>query len=160
MSKDAPKTEPAPVAIADIPLPPEDQWDELDNEPARAPARTGGQDAAEKAAPRPAADIADLEFEGSGHLRMIPLKFPFRHPETGEWVRKIAVERLPIGEVGRLVEKFSGQTYDKFEIYSLMTGLPAPVLRGLKDVDGDEVTGVAYDFLPRVFRPASGSNQT
>jgi hypothetical protein len=160
MSKDEPKKpDPAPeVDVADIPLPPEEQWDDLDNSAGAATDR-----AEAKPAPRaavPPAQIADLEFEGCAYRETVPLEHPFRHPQTGEWVRSVTVERLPIGQVARLVDRFSGETYDKFEIYSLMTGLPAPVLRGLKDVDGDRVTEVAYDFLPRVFRPASASSRT
>ena len=77
-------TEKAPaVEIADIPLPPEDQWEGLENSTDRKP-----EGDTPKPAPRPAVPPAKLEFEGSAHVRIIPLKFPFKHPETGEMVRK------------------------------------------------------------------------
>lgn len=149
MSKDAPrKPEPAPeVDVADIPLPPEEQWDELDNSAATA----GKPEAAP--VPRPAVPPARLEFEGSAHERIIPLK----HPETGEMVRQITVRRLLTAEVEEAIETVLAEGYSNFVLYARMTGLTVPILRGLMDEDGDAVTDAAYDFLPRVFRtePAS-----
>lgn len=153
MSKDAPrKTDPEPeVDVADIPLPPEEKWDDLDNS-------AGGADKAEaKPAPRAAVPPAKLEFEGSAHERIIPLKYPFKHPETGEMVRQITVRRLLTAEVEEAIETVLTEGYSNFVLYARMTGLTVPILRGLMDEDGDAVTDAAYDFLPRIFRtePAS-----
>ena len=153
MSKDAPKkVEPETVEIADIPLPPEEQWDELDNGATEA---IGEQ--ASKLALRAPVPPAKLEFEGSAHERIIPLKHPFKHPETGEMVRQITVRRLLTAEVEEAIEAVLTEGYSNFVLYARMTGLTVPILRGLMDEDGDAVTDAAYDFLPRVFRtePAS-----
>ncbi|PHR24371.1 MAG: hypothetical protein COA37_06460 [Hoeflea sp.] len=152
MSKVAPKKpEPAPeVDVADIPLPPEERWDDLDNSAATDKAEA-------RPAPRPAVPPARLEFEGSGHERVIPLKHPFKHPETGKIVREITVRRLLTAEVEEAIETVLTEGYSNFVLYARMTGLSVPILRGLMDEDGDAVTDAAYDFLPRVFRtePAS-----
>lgn len=154
MSKDAPrKPEPAPeVDVADIPLPPEEKWDDLDNSMGAA-----ADKAEAKPAPRAAVPPARLEFEGSAHERVIPLKHPFMHPETGEMVRQITVRRLLTAEVEEAIETVLAEGYSNFVLYARMTGLTVPILRGLMDEDGDAVTDAAYDFLPRVFRtePAS-----
>lgn len=146
-------TEKAPaVEIADIPLPPEDQWEGLENSTDRKP-----EGDTPKPAPRPAVPPAKLEFEGSAHVRIIPLKFPFKHPETGEMVREIAVRRLLTAEVEEEIETVLADGYSNFVLYARMTGLSVPILRGLIDEDGDAVTDAAYDFLPRVFRTESAS---
>jgi hypothetical protein len=100
---------------------------------------------------------ARLEFEGSAHVRIIPLKFPFKHPETGEMVREIAVRRLLTAEVEEAIETVLTDGYSNFVLYARMTGLSVPILRGLIDEDGDAVTDAAYDFLPRVFRTEAAS---
>jgi len=149
-TKDTPKkTGPETVEIADIPLPPEEQWDDLDNAPIK-PGKAPPE-------PRPVVPPARLEFEGSAHQRLIPLKFPFKHPETGEMVREITVRRLLTAEVEEAIETVLTDGYSNFVLYARMTGLTVPILRGLMDEDGDAVTDAAYDFLPRVFRtePAS-----
>ena len=153
------KQEPAIVDIADIPLPPEDKWAELENA-ADAPGATAAaskQEPETAAKPRQVVAPAKLEFEGSAHQRVIPLKFPFKHPETGEMVREITVRRLLTSEVEEAIETVMADGYSNFVIYAVMTGLSVPILRGLIDEDGDTVTDAAYDFLPRVFRtePAS-----
>jgi hypothetical protein len=154
MSKDAPKRpDPAPeVDVADIPLPPEEKWDDLDNRMAAA-----ADKAEAKPAPRAAVPPARLEFEGSAHERVIPLKHPFKHPETGEMVREITVRRLADGR-GRGGDRNCADR-GLLELRALRQDdrAPVPVLRGLMDEDGDAVTDAAYDFLPRVFRtePAS-----
>lgn len=154
MSKTAPKKpDPAPeIDVADIPLPPEEQWVELDNG-----AETPGSEPAAKSPPRPPVPPAKLEFEGSAHERVIPLKHPFKHPETGKMVREIIVRRLLTAEVEEAIETVLAEGYSNFVLYAKMTGLTVPILRGLMDEDGDAVTDAAYDFLPRVFRTETAS---
>ncbi|MEO0496277.1 MAG: hypothetical protein AAF141_02755 [Pseudomonadota bacterium] len=143
MSKD--KTAPAEVGIDEIELPPAEAVDKMLDEPAA--------DVSQAAKPQgPAPEVAELDFE-IVPAEFIPLDYPFTH--DGKRIDGIAVTRLTIGRVAELVADYSNKPFDNFEIYAEMAGLPAPVLRGLVDVDGDRFTEVAYDFLPRVFRPAS-----
>ncbi|GLR51283.1 hypothetical protein KYK30_20620 [Shinella yambaruensis] len=135
------------VAVEEIPLPPPEMWGELENDPAAAPA-----------APVPAKgvrEIAVLEFVDGKPCRRIPLEYPFKDAERGQ-VTEIVVRRLTVGEVGDLLDHRPSSP-DNFDIYALMTGFPAPVLRGLIDVDGEAVADACYDFFPRVFRPAKGA---
>ena len=76
---------------------------------------------------------------------------------AGKVIDTITVRRLPVGSIGDLIESLPSDRHDNFDIYAAMTGLPAPVLRGLIDVDGEQVAGACFDFLPRVFRPAAAS---
>lgn len=126
------------VPVGDIPLPPDDVLDKV----------------AEPSIPEPAAkpdagkpEVAALEFEDDA-AKPVPLKRPFRY--EGELVKAITVRPLLTAEYGDVIR--DDGTYDRFDAYALMTGLPAPVLRGLDARDGEEVTGIAYDFLPRLFR--------
>lgn len=122
------------------------------------PGNTPAADAA-SANGRPALkprDIETLDFEIPGErqfFRVVPLRHPFRR--NGEIVRDITVRRLTVGEVGDLIDDRPGDMPDFFDIYAVMTGLPAAVLRGLIDIDGEMVAGACYDFLPRYFRPPS-----
>ena len=153
MSKD----NPTDVTVEEIPMPPIEKWGELDNSggsAAATPART--------AADQPERPREKLNFTGATPEVRIPLEYPFTHEEFG-LVETVTVRRLTVGEVGLLIDARRANAPDNFDIYAAMTGLPAPVLRGLIDVDGEAVAGAAYDFLPRVFRPAgipSGSSST
>ncbi|MCO5083093.1 MAG: hypothetical protein M9955_15740 [Rhizobiaceae bacterium] len=143
-----------PTVAEEIPLPPEHMWAELDNASKRVPAAPQ-KPTAETPAPdekNPSREIAQLEFVGRKPIETVPLEYPFLL--AGETISEIRVRRLPIGEVGDLIDSLPAGRIDNFEIYAAMTGLPAPVLRGLVDVDGEKVTGVCWDFLPRAFRPA------
>lgn len=138
--------------IEEIPLPPEHLWSELDNSGQVAAPAAAGTPAAAGAAPPPAREIARLDFSGAKlPVRLIPLEYGFTH--AGARVASVTVRRLSIGEVGDLIDSLPPGRVDNFDIYAAMTGLPAPVLRGLVDVDGERVTEACYDFLPRVFRP-------
>lgn len=101
-------------------------------------------------------DIETLDFEIPGErqfFRVVPLKHPFRR--NGEIVRDITVRRLTVGAVGDLIDDRPGDMPDFFDIYAVMTGLPAAVLRGLIDIDGEAVAEACFDFLPRYFLPRS-----
>lgn len=135
----------------EIPLPPQELWAELDN--------TGDQPAAgaptqEAPAPaivkRPAREIAELEFTGKKPFVVVPLEYEF--PFGGRTISEITVRRLSIGEVGNLIDSLPADRIDNFDVYAAMTGLPAAILRGLVDVDGERVTEACYDFLHRSFR--------
>lgn len=133
-------------------------WADLENgaKPA-APAEATG--AARRLTPAarpvvivPVREVAELEFTGAKKpWRDIPLEYPF--PPGGREVAEIRVRRLTVSEVGDLLRpcRMTGPTPD---IYAVMAGLLAPVLRGLIDVDGERVVGACWDFLPRSFRPA------
>jgi hypothetical protein len=140
------RDDPEKVKIEEIPLPPEEMWAELDN---------SGKGSPPAAKPEPGAAPADrpvekLEFLDAVNL-VIPLKFPFRW--QGKKVDAITVRRLTVGELGDLIDSIPEPRPDNFDIYAAMTGLPAKVLRGLIDQDGEQVTEACYDFLPRLFRP-------
>lgn len=137
------------VKVEEIPLPPSELWAELDNSGAAAPAPSGeAVTAGADDAPEP---ITDLDFLGEAHQTVITLEHPFNL--QGEKVERITVRRLRIGDVDRFIKRLRGGSFSTFEIYAAMTGLPAPVLRGLIDVDGDAVTDACFDFLPRSLRP-------
>lgn len=150
------KNDPTEVKVEEIPLPPPEMWEALDNSPKpKAAAPTA-------AAPAPTRRKFDqLAFKGGEVTRSIPLQFSFDHPEMGD-VTQITVRRLTVGEVGELIDTRDPEAPDFFDIYARMCGMPETVLRGLIDVDGEAVTGVCYDFLPRLFRPvrADASSST
>jgi len=125
------------VPVGEIPLPPEDVLEQADAETS-APA-------AKAEDPKP--EVASLEFEDND-VAAVPLVRPFKH--EGRWIRKISIRPMITAESGDVIR--ADGTYDRYDAYALMTGLPAPVLRGLDARDGEEVIGIAYDFLPRVFR--------
>lgn len=131
------------VAIEEIPLPPPEKWDELENEtPPAAPAAAVPS--------QPPREIAPLDFIDGKHCRRVPLTYPFRLGDAV--VSEIVVHRLTVGEVGDLLD-YRAPSPDNFDIYSLMTGFPAAILRGLIDTDGEDVSTACFDFLPRLFRP-------
>ncbi len=136
----------------EIPLPPKELWKELDNSGKAEPKPEGAVAVVKKR------EIAELDFGGKQRTE-VKLEFPFLHPELG-MIDKITVRRLSVGEVGALLENLPKDEPDNFWIYSKMTGVPAPVLRGLIDIDGEEVTNICYDFLPRVFRPRSTASSS
>lgn len=99
-------------------------------------------------------EVEKLDFEILGEVmlhRAVTLKHPFRR--NGEVVREIFIRRLTVAEVGDLIDARPADLPDLFDIYAIMAGHPAPVLRGLVDVDGEAVAEVCFDFLPRYFRP-------
>jgi hypothetical protein len=148
------KTNPDELKVEEIPLPPSDMWEELDNsgkpkaEP--DPAVTKGT---EPAAQRAQADrpIAALKFlKPMNHT--VPLDFPFELPDVGA-VEVVTVKRLTVGQMGDILDRRDPKSPDMFDIYAIMTGLEADVLRGLEAKDGERVTGVCFDFLPPLLRP-------
>ena len=144
----------ADTKIEEIALPPQEMWEELENSSAAAETASPSS-APASAAPLPVKaqrEVAKLDFVSATYAREVPLKFPFRL--GGRVIDIVFVRRLTIAELGDLLDKLPPQRTDNFEIYAAMTGLPAPILRGLIDVDGQDVTGACYDFLPRVFLPA------
>ncbi len=137
------KADPADVDISEIPLPPEDLTEALDNAP------SSGADTA-KAQPEPA-EVAALDFLSlDGLVTVVPLEHPFRL--DGHKVSEVKVRKLTVSQVGELTARAGASGFDLYDVYAEMTGLPAPVLRGLIDDDGERVIGKAYDFLPRAFR--------
>lgn len=119
------------------------------------PGETSAAGKAERPVLKPR-EVETLDFAIEGEVqpfRAVPLKHPFRR--DGEIVRAIIVRRLAVGEVGDLIDNRPDDMPDFFDIYAVMTGFPAAVLRGLIDVDGEPVAGACFDFLPRYFRPIS-----
>lgn len=141
------------IAVSDIPLPPEDQWDGLENQPNTA-GPSGSPKAEVKQAP---VEPAKLDFIGTGHFLTVVLKHPFNHPETGETVTEITIRRLLTSEMEDAIAGALDGDFSNFNLYARMTGLSVPILRGLIDEDGAVVTDTAYDFLPPVFRAESAS---
>ncbi|PWV97697.1 hypothetical protein DFR52_106222 [Hoeflea marina] len=141
------------VAISDIPLPPEDQWEGLENQPDSKSAPSQSRTEVKRAPVEP----AKLDFIGTGHFLTIPLKHPFHHPETGKPVTEITIRRLLTSEMEDAIAGALDGEFSNFILYARMTGLSVPILRGLIDEDGARVTDAAYDFLPPVFRAESGS---
>ena len=138
------RDDPTDVTVEEIPLPPPEMWAELEN--------SGKPAAAEPVPPAPRVSrlIEQLAFVAAPAVT-VPLQYPF--VREGRAVDSITVRRLTVGEVGDVLDSLPPD-FDNHDIYAVMTGLPAPALRGLVDVDGDKVMAVAYDFLPLVFRPA------
>lgn len=146
------KNDPTSVKVEEIPLPPPELWNELDNSgDGMAPAPEPEPAKSEAPAPAP---VAVLEFEGDSHKRVVPLKHPFRH--NGQRIAEVTVRRMTIGEVDHFIRQSRDQSFTTFDVYAFQTGLPAEVLRGLIDEDGDAVTDAAFDFLPRAIREAFG----
>lgn len=97
--------------------------------------------------------VATLDFVNPEALiKRVPLAHPFRL--DGQIVDCINLRRLNTEEVSQAV--LASQLPDPFELYAQMAGLPAPVLRGLPDIDGLEVAEVASGFLPPLLRTAYG----
>lgn len=144
------KTNPADVKVEEIPLPPQELWAELDNSKSVPASVPTAEPQANKAAARP--EVAKLNFVSRDVERMIPLEFPFEDEQLG-LVEHITVRRLTVGDLGGILDGRDPNAADNFDIYAAMTGIPAPILRGLIAVDGEEVSQVCYDFLPRIFRP-------
>lgn len=154
------KDDPTIVTFEEIPLPPRELWEELSNgEPAQLEAN---ELTASKAVTLPEADdlppVATLEFVNSAHQQEVPLKHPFKW--KGRVVDVVTVKRLTLGQVDIFVRRAAKTSFSTFDIYAEMTGLPADVLRGLVDEDGDAVVDVAYDFLPRQLKAESASTAT
>lgn len=127
-------------AIAEIPLPPDDLVQEMIAQDAGPAVRTP---------PR----VESLQFVGGRPMAVaIPLDFPFLW--EGRVVDTIAVRRMTTQAMTDLADRL-GERLELFDVYAVMTGLPASVLRALEASDGTRVTEAAYDFLPRALRPGN-----
>lgn len=139
-------TDPSAVKYEEIPLPPREMWEDGQAAaPAEAPVQPSSADTLQHGR-----TIEKLDFIGPT-VTSVPLAFPFRHPALG-LVEEIRVRRLTVGEVGTIMDRRSTDAPDLFDIYEVMTGVSASVLRGLEANDGDAMAGVCFDFLPRFLR--------
>ncbi|GJD93348.1 hypothetical protein [Methylobacterium iners] len=102
------------------------------------------------AEPPPPAEVAILRFLDPGSIsKEVPIRYAFEW--EGREVRSIQVRRLAVAEVGAVIAAMpEGMPYDLYLFLAAMTGLPAPVLRGLIDDDGAELLAAARPFLPRI----------
>lgn len=132
--------------LEEIELPPQDMWGQLNNaadEPAAAITPSIA------AAPQEKTEVAQLQFLGE-RTRVVELVHPF--VLDGAEVREITIRRLSVSQVNELLDRIETSRLVTMDIYAVMTGIPAAVLRGLDDDDGREVLARAYDFLPRSLR--------
>ncbi len=136
------------VKDGEIPLPPPEMWAELDNSGTAAAAIEAVPEPAPSAKPVVALPVATLEFVGDEKpFRVIPLRYPFRW--DGRIYNEIRVSRLNVQQMGAFWEGLpADKSYDRTDVFALMCGLPASVIRALPDSDGFEVTGACHDFLP------------
>lgn len=128
-----------PDAGPEIPAPP----------PEGAPGEALGQaSSAVIPAPKPF-EVAVLRFlDPAAISATVTLEFPFEW--EGREVRQITIRRLVTAEVGAVMAAIpDGEDYDVHVFIAAMTGLPAPVLRGLIEDDGAEVIARARPLLPR-----------
>ncbi|CUW88240.1 phage tail assembly protein [Agrobacterium genomosp. 2] len=146
------KSDPSDVKFEEIPLPPRELWGDI--------AAAAGEANAGLPAnpPEDITDVAELEFVDASHQISVPLKYPFRL--NGRVVKEVKVRRLTLGQVDAFIRRAAAASFSTFDIYAEMTGLPAPILRGLIDEDGNAVVDAAYDFLPRVLKAESASTET
>jgi len=153
------KNNPAEVKVEEIPLPPSELWGDLDNGNADVTSASQTTTVGINAAPMDIEEeaIVALDFVANSHRRIISLKYPFRL--NGKVVEAITVRRLLIGEVDNFLRKTAREKLSTFDVYAYMAGLPASVLRGLIDEDGDAVTDAAYDFLPRALKGETVSSE-
>jgi hypothetical protein len=100
------------------------------------------------AAPTTGTATAVLQFRGIRE-KSVPLEFDFDY--EGRHVTEIVVRRLSTAELGAVVDRL-GASFTQWDLFEVMTGFPAAVLRALDSVDGAEVTEVAHAFLPRRLR--------
>lgn len=140
---------PIPVKEGEIPLPPREMWDALAHD---APAEPDTRVAVAPTQVGPT--VAALEFIGDKKpARICVLDYPFRW--NGIEVSEIVVRRLTTPQVAAFMERLpEDRSYDRYDLYGLMCGLPAEVLRALPEPDGPEVVGACFDFLPRVLAGA------
>lgn len=117
------------------------------NDPARAEPPAA---AVPKTAP---VEVASLAFTGTAREKTLPLQFPF--DLDGKHHNEVRIRRLTTQEVGDLMGAGS-RSLDLYQVYSVMTGLPPAVLRGLDAEDGLTVTGVCSGFLPRLLKDVYG----
>lgn len=119
--------------------------------------RAGAKTDAAAEAPAAAAEapvppqVAVLEFRDP-RSKTVPLDYPFTF--EGRLFEAMPVRRLAVVEVDRLVS--DGRHDDLYEILAVMTGVAAPVLRGMDADDSDRLIKESADFLPRWAREVFG----
>lgn len=146
------KSDPSDLKFEEIPLPPRDMWGDSATAAVEADAGLPAKP------PEEIQDVAELEFVDASHQKSVPLKYPFRL--NGREVKVVTVRRLTLGQVDAFIRRAAASSFSTFDIYAEMTGLPAPVLRGLIDEDGNAVVDAAYDFLPRALKAESASSES
>jgi len=124
--------------FSQVPLPPQGAEGEAD---AQASGRSGPERAKE--------DVAILEFENpAAMIEEVSLSHPFRW--KGEWLRKVSVRRLTFAEALRVNDEAqkADREVKSIDLFAAMTGLSAPVIRGMEATDADRVTKACLPFLP------------
>lgn len=106
-------------------------------------------DTAAKAEAPPLVAVLDFATDRS---KRIPLTCGFKF--DGRTFDAIVIKRLTMVQVDKLVTE--KRHNDLYEIYAEMTGVPAPVLRGMDADDGEAMMETGADFLPRSIRAAFG----
>lgn len=97
---------------------------------------------------RPVFPVSAVEFlDPKRREKDVPLQHPFL-VDGVEWTN-VRVRRLATFEVGAWRERVLANEADSYDLYAIMTGLPAPILRGLDAEDGSSIVAAAVDFLPR-----------
>ena len=141
--------EPIIAEEGEIPLPPPEMFEQLDN---------SGMGVTQKEAPastssphQVAPTVAVLEFVGEKKPWVeVPLRYPFRW--NGVVIETIVVHRLKVQQIIDYIDGLGDdEGFDRQDIYGLMCSLPGAVIRALPDPDGSKVVDVCHDFLPRVF---------
>lgn len=123
--------------FSQVPLPPEG----VEGEPSGA----NGQASSSPAQ----VEVAILEFENpASMIEEVPLSHPFRW--KGEWLRKVSVRRLTFAEALRVNDEAqkADREVKSIDLFAAMTGLSAPVIRGMEANDADRVTKACLPFLP------------
>lgn len=144
--------EPILAAEGEIPLPPPELFEQLDNSGATEPAKGSPTAVADRENP----EVAELEFVGDSlPVVEVHLRYPFRW--NGETVRTITVRRLTVAQMGAFWEGLPDDgAYQRTDLYGVMCGLPGKVIRALPDVDGTRVTNACFGFLPHEFGGGKG----
>lgn len=97
---------------------------------------------------RPAFPVSAVEFlDPKRREKVVPLEHPFRL-DGAEWT-EVRVRRLATFEVAAWRERVVANEADSYDLYAIMTGLPAEVLRGLDAEDGNSIVAAGLGFLPR-----------
>lgn len=108
--------------------------------------------AADKSKPAPPPLTGELTFRDP-RSKVVPIDHAF--DLGGRWITEVHIRRLTMVQVENLVS--SRRHGDLYEVLAEMTGLPAPVLRGLDSDDGERILAESADFLPRAMREAFDS---
>jgi len=109
-----------------------------------------GEPATPRRASAKAPEVVALDFiDPAAIQRTEPFAHPFRW--EGREVRSFTARKLTLSEVARIVEGLrDDEEGDLIVFYEVMVGLPAAVIRGLIEEDGQLLVDTCYPFLPRV----------